>query len=465
MQAQKPKITKEFFRDKKVLVFGFGTNGGGLGTVEFLLDTEVSQIIVTDQKKEEELSHVIEKIKEDARLQWHLGGHALEDFEHVDLVIKNPGIRFDNPYLVHAKEYGAEIFVDSALFFSLCEAPIIGVTGSKGKTTTTSILAHILETAGKKVVRVGVSQVGVLSQLKEVTEESIVVFELSSWRLAGLRDIAMSPAIAIITNLYPDHLNYYVDMQSYAEDKAEIFLWQQPDDVTILSAENEWTEWFGSEAPGRVLSFGSTREQDAWQDETTLWIKDNEIEVPLIEKKDCILKGEHNYANFLAAALGAIEAGVAFSDIRKGVETFQGVSHRFEYVRELDGVTYINDTAATIPDAVRASVESVAGGVILLAGGSDKELPLEPLIDVIKKRVRQVILFSGSATEKIVLALEESGYTQYQVVESMGEAVETAQKEASDGDTILLSPGAASFGMFRNEFDRGEQFCKAVLAL
>ena len=462
MEMRESKITREFFQGKRVLVFGFGTNGGGVGTLEFLLTTEVAQIIVTDQKSQVDLQEAIKRIPVDTRIEWRLGGHSKEDFERVDVVIKNPGIRFDNEYLVHAKECGAEIFVDSAIFFSLCEAPIIGVTGSKGKTTTTSLLAHILEAAGKQVVRVGVSQVGVLSRLQEVTEECIVVFELSSWRLAGLRDIEMSPHIAIITNLYPDHLNYYEDMQSYAEDKAEIFLWQQPNDVTILSAENEWTEWFGSEAPGRVLSFGRSSQEDAWQDELTLWIKDGEVEVPLIEKKDCALQGEHNFANILAATLGAIEAGVSFSDIRRGVETFRGVPHRFERVRELDEVTYINDTTATIPDAVKASVESLSQEVVLLAGGSDKDLPLAPLIEVIETRVKHAVLFKGSATDKIVEELDKVNYSRYTIVHSMKEAVDVARSQSQAGDVVLLSPGAASFGMFRNEFDRGEQFQKSV---
>ena len=166
----KEHITRDSFGHKNVLVFGFGTNGGGVGTVQFLLGTEASRIVVTDQKDREALRMAIDMLPEDSRLEWRLGEHVMADFKEADIVIKNPGIKWDNPYILHAREHGAKILMDSGIFFSLCPAPIIGITGSKGKTTTTSALIHILQTAGKKVVPVGVSQTGVLSELPKVTE-------------------------------------------------------------------------------------------------------------------------------------------------------------------------------------------------------------------------------------------------------------------------------------------------------
>jgi UDP-N-acetylmuramoylalanine--D-glutamate ligase len=458
-------LTLNSFKNQKVLVFGFGTNGGGLGTVQFLLETEASEIVVTDQKNEDALRDTIALLPDDNRIVWKLGGHKNEDFEHADIVIKNPGIRWDNPHLLVAREHGARVLMDSSIFFALSKAPIIGITGSKGKTTTTSILAHILESAGKKIVRVGVSQTGVLSELHAVTNDSIVIFELSSWRLSALREIEMSPHIAVITNLYPDHLNYYPDMETYAEDKAEIFLWQDTSGTLILPHNNEWTEWFASQAPGKVLSFGFNSERDAWQDGERLWIKEGDNNVKVIDTRNLLIQGAYNFENFLAAILASYEAGLSLEEIQRGLKTFTGVPHRFEKVRVVDGVTYINDTAATIPEAVKASVQSLNGGVVLLAGGSDKDLPLEPLVETIAGHIGYAVLFHGSATEKIVVGLNRVHYKNYCVVESMEEALQKAQEIVQAGDTVLLSPGAASFGMFQNEFDRGDQFRAQVLAL
>jgi UDP-N-acetylmuramoylalanine--D-glutamate ligase len=354
--------------------------------------------------------------------------------------------------------------MDSSIFFSLCPAPIIGVTGSKGKTTTASALAHILAAAGKKVVSVGVSQVGVLSELSKVTEESIVVFELSSWRLSGLREIEQSPHVAIITNLYPDHLNYYPDMETYAEDKAEIFLWQDTSGVLILPHNNEWTEWFGTQAPGRVLSFGFNDEREAWQDADSLWMKEEGCSVKLLNKKELLIQGEYNFENLLAAALAALEVGLTPLEVSEGLETFRGVPHRFEWIREFDGVRYINDTTATIPSATLASARSVEGSVVLLAGGSDKGLPLDELIQAIG-HAKYTILFSGSSTDQLQTLLTSALKEKTEEVGSMEEAVQMARKHAEAGDTVLLAPGAASFGMFQNEFDRGDQFRARVLAL
>ncbi len=454
-------FTRAYFDHKTVLVFGFGVNGGGLGTVEFLLGTGVAKVIVTDMKTEEELASTISQLPEDMRLEWHLGGHAEEDFRQADIVIKNPGIRWDNQYILLAQEYGARILMDSSIFMMLCEAPVIGITGSKGKTTTASLVAHILEVAGRKVVRVGISQTGVLSELAKVTQESVVVFEFSSWRLSALKEIEMSPQVAIMTNLHPDHLNYYHDMEEYAWDKAQIFAFQNADDVSVFSAENEWTSWFSSKAPSQKLFFGQTDEVDAWQDGHNLYVKQGGETHTLLDKQESFCQGEYLFANFLAASLGALSLDVDIKDIQVGLRTFRGVPHRFELVRELDGVQYINDTTATIPAASLASLRSARKDTILLAGGSDKGLPLEPLLRAIEE-AQFTVLFSGIGTDKILDTLSPQQQEKCRLVNTMVEAVQVAHQLARPNQVVLLAPGAASFGMFRNEFDRGEQFIQQV---
>ena len=457
-------IDKQYFDGKKVVIFGLGVNGGGLGTLDFLLSTDVAHITVTDRKSLADFQTASVALPADNRITWRLGEHHEADFHEADIIVKNPSIPWSHPLLVAAQGHGTEVVMDSTIFMALCPAPVIGVTGSKGKTTTASLIAHILESAGHHVVRVGISQTGVLSELAHVTPDSVVVFELSSWRLSGLKSITKSPHISVITNLYPDHLNYYADMESYAEDKKIITAFQSQEDTLIISRENEWTPYFTEGIRAQVLTFGLDAKAHAWQDETALWIQENNDAVCLLQKTESLISGEHFFANMLAASLAAFQYGVSKADIQNALKTFTGVPHRFQLVRSIHGVRYINDTAATIPSAALASVEAVTTPCIILAGGSDKKLPLNDLLVAIAKS-RYAILFAGDGTEKILAQLSPELREKVAVAESMQEAVQEASQKAEAGDTVLLAPGAASFGMFTNEFDRGEQFIKAVNAL
>lgn len=456
------KISQDFFDGKTVLVFGLGTNTGGTGTLEFLLSTSAKKIIVTDQKDATELAESIAPFQTEERILWRLGEHVESDFNEADIIVKNPGIKWDHPLLVLAKENGAIVLIDSTIFMALCPVPVLGVTGSKGKTTTASVLAHILEVAGHHVVRAGISQVGVLSEFSKIQPDSVVVFELSSWRLSGLKLIEKSPSISIITNLYPDHLNYYGSMERYAEDKKIITDFQKESDTLVLTQNNEWTEYF-SDTKANVLLFGNKNTLPAWHDDRALYLKMDEEDTEILQKDQSFFKGDYIFENFLAAALGARSFGVSTRNILEGLKTFPGVPHRFSLVREMGGVRYINDTTATIPAAALSSIRSVDGPVILLAGGSDKRLPLDDLVTAIRES-KKAILFKGTDTDKIleILGEEKKGSV---VVDSMKEALSVARECAEPGDTVLLAPGAASFGMFQNEFDRGEQFEKEVKAL
>lgn len=461
------KIDTHFFDDKKVLIFGFGTNGGGLGTASFLLGTKAKKIIITDQKEASALASTKTKLPSDPRVTWSLGIHKEEDFLEADIIIKNPNIPWDHSLLVKAKEHGAEVLIDAAIFMALCSAPVLGVTGSKGKTTTASLLVHILTEAGKHVVPVGISQTGVLSELEKVENNSVVVFELSSWRLSGLQDIQKSPHIAIVTNLYPDHLNYYGTLEEYAKDKKIIAQFQGKEDFFIVPAEGDWTPFFTEGVQSDIKIFGKDDASCAWQDDDALWCwwTEGDTEPSLLLKKEkSFLQGEHLFENMLAAALAAKVFGIEKEIVQKALASFTGVPHRFELVREVAGVRYINDTTATIPTAALASVRSVSGPVILLAGGSDKGLPLEDLAEAVSQ-AKFSLLFQGSGTDILISLLRERKKENYEVVASMQEAIQKAKEHASSGDTVLLAPGAASFGMFVNEFDRGNQFMQGVTNL
>ncbi len=464
---------ESFFKGKKVTVFGLGLNMGGVGTVRFLAEHGAREIVVTDIKTREELAPSMEKLAKYKQITYVLGQHRPEDFSHTDMVIKNPGIPWTNEYIRAAEQAGVPVEMDSSLFFRFSKAPIIGVTGTKGKTTTASLIAHILQAAGRDVVRAGIGQVGVLSVLEKISPESVVVFELSSWRLSALGRIKKSPHIAVLTNLYPDHLNYYGTMKAYADDKRYIFSSQKGKDILIANADNGFVRDMAQDAPGELVWFSEAGLADGdgvWYSDGVLFARVQGKESVLLPIEKVPLKGRHNIGNVLAAAGAALAAGLSVEEVRSGIESFQGVPHRLERIAEKGGVQYFNDTAATIPEAAIAALRAFDQPVILIAGGSDKRLEFGAFADEILARSKALILFKGVATDKLVQALRErlpesEKERRFVVVESMGKAVEFAARGAEPGDTVLLSPGAASFGLFRNEFDRGEQFSARVKEL
>ena len=469
MLAMAPKL---HFTGKKITVFGLGLSGGGVGTALFLAAQGAREIIVTDIKSREELAPSLKKLASYKNITYVLGQHRPEDFTNVDMVIKNPIIPWTNEYVKLALKHHVPVEMDSSLFFRFCPAPIIGITGSKGKTTTASLIAHLLEQAGKKVARVGISQAGVLGALSQITPEHTVVFELSSWRLSALAYLKKSPHMAVVTNIYPDHLNYYKTMAAYMSDKAQIFLHQKAGDICIANFDNALVREMVQDAPGSVLWSSVEQSIDgdgAWSNGDTLLVSHQGKEQILLPIQDVPLAGEHNVSNVLLAALAALASGLTMKQIRAGIMSFPGVPHRLEKIAVKNGVTYCNDTAATIPDAAVAALRSFTQPTILLAGGSDKNLEFSVLAKEILERPKYTIFFKGAGTDKLLLAiralLPKNDPRQFDVVESMAEAVTRATQHAVSGDVVLLSPGAASFGLFKNEFDRGEQFRTAVESL
>ena len=466
-------MQESFFKNKRVTVFGLGLSGGGVGTVLFLVKQGVREVIVTDMKSRQELAPSIAKLAAYKNITFVFGQHRPEDFTRVDMVIKNPIIPWTNEYVKLAERNKVPVEMDSSIFFAHCPAPIIGVTGSKGKTTTASLIAHILEQAGKPVVRVGISQVGVLSLLHKITKESIVVFELSSWRLSALPVVKKSPHIAVVTNIYPDHLNYYKSMAAYQADKKNIFAFQKNRDVVVANFADSVVREMVQDARGQLIWFstlGPIEGDGTWLEEGTLFASVQGKRQLLLPVEKIPLKGTHNLANVLAAAAATLAAGLSVEQVRAGIKTFSGVPHRLEKIAVKKGVAYFNDTAATIPDAAVAALRSFTEPVILIAGGSDKELDFENFAEEILVRSKGLVLFKGAGTEKLLQALrralpEGERERKFEIVETMGKAVELASRSAEAGDVVLLSPGATSFGLFQNEFDRGEQFRQVVNGL
>ena len=462
----------ETLQGKKVTVFGLGTNQGGVGTVRFLAEQGVREIVVTDAKQDEVLAASIQALSDIPNIRYVLGGHQREDFVDTDLVIKNPAIRWDNEYILAADAAGVPVEMGSSLFFQYCPCPIIGVTGSKGKTTTATLIAFLLRSASRKVVEVGISQTPVLSLLKDIDAASIVVFELSSWRLSGLRRYQTSPHIAVFTNFFPDHLNYYTSMDEYFQDKRMICVFQRPGDVFIFPlGEARFDEGCG-------CGFGIRFSIDDTGDRSLVFWKGGSIvhrdasghEQEIFDGgQPLLLRGEHNRRNILAAVMAVVAASVPLEAIARALPKFMGVPNRMELVREWWGIRWYNDTTATVPEAaVQALATCVAEPVILIAGGADKNLDLTLLAQAIAARPpKALILFRGAASDKLLGALMQQCFPTEEVivVDSMAEAVRAAAERAVSGDTVLLSPGAASFGVFQNEFDRGDQFRARVTEL
>jgi len=451
---------------------GLGIQGGGVGIARFLSGAGAI-VTVTDIKPKEELASSIEKLKGCKNIAYVFNTHRPEDFTKADMVIKNPAAPWSNKYIKMAVENKVSIEMDSSLFFKLCRNDIIGVTGTKGKTTTSALIYEILKNAGKNVMKAGVGRISVLDKLNDLKKDTIVVFELSSWRLSALGRAKLSPKIAVITNIYPDHLNYYKTMEEYVDDKKIIFAHQTKDDWCVINWDDPAISHFEPEIRANLIKVSGskiTNGRAVYINDGAIYINNGIDEKKVIDIANIKLRGAHNLGNIMAAiAVGNIYS-VDVKNMRKVLERFSGVVHRLEFVRELGGVQYYNDTSATTPESAINGLNSFSEPVILICGGSDKKLNLTEFGREIVKKTKAVIFLKGPATDKIISAIRENLPTEekekeFEIVDSMYRAVELARAQAQSGDVILLSPGAASFGMFQNEFDRGDKFKEAVKGL
>lgn len=460
-----------FFKDKKITVFGLGLHGGGVATVKFLV-ANGAKVIVTDIKTKEQLLPSLEKLKGLKNIQYVLGQHRSEDFTKVDMVIKTPPVPWSDKNIKLALENKVPVEMDSSLFFKICKNPIIGVTGSKGKTTTTSLIYEILKSAGKNPIKIGVGQVSVLDKLSLLKKDSIPVFELSSWRLSALGREKLSPHVAVVTNIFVDHLNYYKTMEKYVQDKKYIFANQKPKDWLVVNNDDETVREMANDAHGQVVKFSYEpleKDRAVFIENESIYLNDANDVKKLIATKDIKILGKHNLANVMAAIGAAHAWGLGEIEIKKALPLLKGTEHRLEFVRDLGDVKYYNDTAATIPDAAISALNAFENPIILIAGGTDKNLEFSEFAKKILEKTKQVILLKGNATEKILDSFRKIADAEFiesiEIVDSMESAVLLAQKKAEKNDVVLLSPGAASFGLFANEFDRGDKFREAVKKL
>jgi len=456
----------------KVTVMGLGLHGGAVGTVRWLCE-QGALVTVTDMKSEVELAGSLGQLKGLTDIEFVLGEHRAKDFRGVDLVVRNPAVRRDSEYLKIANSASVPVEMDSSLFWQACPANnIIGVTGSKGKTTAAKSIMRLLSEDGlrKNVVEVGTDGISPLAQLKNIDTDTTVIFELSSWRLEALDEHKMSPPVAIVTSLYRDHLNSYKSYEEYIETKKTIMRHQGADDQVILNADDKrLTDW-EAEVPGQVIwfSLGELPVGDG------IGVKNNQIFVrvngneTVLYSLDTIgLKHEHERRNVLPAIWLAHVANIKSEKTQELLQNLKPLPHRMQVVGQIDGVSYINDSSATMPDATIAALKSLKGNSIVhIIGGNDKDLIFDELAhEEAQATIRALIFLPGTANEKIKAVFKtvfEDNMPPVHEAESMRLAVDLAKSEAKTGDIVLLSPGATSFAIFKHEIDRGNQFINFV---
>jgi UDP-N-acetylmuramoylalanine--D-glutamate ligase len=430
---------RAFFKGKKITVMGLGLLGRGVGDAAFLAECG-ADLIITDLKSEAELAPSLKKLEKFSGITYRLGGHDKADFRGRDFILKAAGVRQDSPFLIEAKQNDVPIKMSASWFAELSGIPILGVTGTRGKSTVTHLLFEIVKSSGAHALLGGnVRDVSTLALLKETKPDSVGVFELDSWQCQGFGDAKMSPHISVFTTLYPDHQNYYSDMESYLADKALIFLNQTADDTLILGspASLKILETYGPRIKSRVIVADPAHFPSGWA-----------IQIP----------GTHNLLNAACAIEAARALGISDEVIRKAVAAFKGVPGRLELIKEVNGVQIYNDTTSTTPESTIAALHSLPGErVVLIMGGADKGLDMKELASLVPAYTKKVILLKGTGTDRLLKDCPEC-FPDAPVYDNLEAAFKDAMQSATKGDIVLLSPAFASFGMFKNEFDRGDTF-------
>ncbi|TXT42114.1 MAG: UDP-N-acetylmuramoylalanine--D-glutamate ligase [Spirochaetes bacterium] len=454
----------------KVTVMGLGLHGGGLASAKFFYDRG-AELTVTDLRDEKVLAPSIEAL-EDRNIRFVLGRHEMDDFSRADIVIKNPAVRRTSPFLAAARRIESDISV----FLRYSKSPLLAVTGSKGKSSTATALHHGFQSAGKKSLLGGNITVSPLNFLEETSADVPVVLELSSWQLADLRGLGvLKPKVAILTAIMPDHMNYYSSMEEYVADKRVIYSEQDAEDVTICDRDSPWGRSFAAETRAKVLWYADSphREAGGWLERSQSgevegyalgdWIPagDYRIKPTRIVPEDLRVPGQHMRKNLLAAGLGLLALGLEPKAIVQAFSCFSGVEHRLEFFHEAEGVRWYNDSASTIPQAVAAALYSFSAPIVLITGGTDKNIDFSDSAEKYAKATR-IVLLSGSGTEKLMPLLAARGLGWSGPYSDLDSAIAEARRLAKPGSVVLFSPGCTSFGMFLHEFDRGKKFKTCV---
>jgi UDP-N-acetylmuramoylalanine--D-glutamate ligase len=455
------------FKNKKVLIFGLGLNDGGLGMTEYFLK-QGAQVTITDGKTQEQLKpslNKLEKYKDSITL--HLGGHIEEDFLENDIIVRNPAIKPNNEYLKIAQNAGKQIEMEMSLFHRYAQCPVIGITGTRGKSTTTTLIYEFLKQKYNEKIFLG-GNIGksAIREIDDLDDSNIAVLELSSFQLDTMGENKISPHIAVVTNIYKDHQDWHPSMDHYIDSKKNIYKYQDKNDYLVINIDNDITKTFVKDSKSIVITYSLENKDADYFLDKNLKIFENGKELLSIDEAK--LEGKHNRFNILAAVATSRIYETAKEDIEDVLSTFKGVHGRQELIRELNGVKFFNDTTATSVEAVQAMFETFGkkykGKIIMIAGGVDKGLDYSFLEKEMREYLKHLVLLEGSASEKIDMQMK--GFANvHKYYDDFNKAIIEAYDLAESGDMIILCPGASSFNMFANEFDRGNKYVNYVKSL
>jgi UDP-N-acetylmuramoylalanine--D-glutamate ligase len=446
-------------KNKKILVVGFARSG--LSATNFLLERG-ARVTITDTKTEEELKDYISQLTMPPTLS--LGAHQIEEFLDADFIVLSPGVPSDLPELLQASERGIPIYSEVELAYRFLEGKIIGVTGSNGKTTTTTLIGELFQKAGRECVVAGNIGSPLIQWVKRssASTETTFVVELSSFQLENIEKFKCD--IALILNVSPDHQDRYDRFEDYVQAKEQIFLNQTDEDYAVINADNPFTVKMASRRPARVLLY--SRKQDLKEG---VFVRNGSIQVIWEGQEQCLmpvdeirLRGRHNLENMLAATAAGYLSGLDREVMIETFRSFAGVEHRLEWVRELSGVTFYNDSKATNMDSAAQALQAFAEPLIVIMGGKDKGSDFGVLQPLMSDKVRLLVLL-GAAADKISHSLGKHVETVH--AQDLEQAVELAYENAHSGDVVLLAPGCASFDMFDDFEHRGRVFKERVNAL
>ena len=450
-----------YIRNKKVAVLGIGVSN--IPLVDYLHKHNCC-VTIFDKNEEEKLDKVLINKIRDYGMDVSLGNGYLEKLKGFDIIFRSPSVRPDIPEIIKELEKGVILTSEIELVIEMCLGTVIGVTGSDGKTTTATLISEILKENGKKCYLGGNIGIPLFTKLEEIEENDYVVLELSSFQLMTMK---VSPSIAVITNISPNHLDIHKSYEEYIEAKANIFRYQDNNGILVTNYDNQITREISKKAKGKVIYFSSKEKIPTGiiVDDRIIKKSEEGLRRHILNTKNMLLRGIHNYEN-ACAAIGATQDIVDIEKQAKAISEFRGVEHRLEFVRKINGIRWYNDSIGTSPTRTIAGLNSFDEKIVLIAGGYDKHLDYEVISKPIVEKVNSLILL-GATAEKIEKAVKDELKTQKKTmniyrVNNLDEAVKLANEVVKQEEIVLFSPASASFDSFKNFEERGKKFKQIV---